>query len=46
VLGRRGQAVLTADELGRFGCDDLPRGLVSLRCRTPAGTVVTDWIAL
>ena len=42
-----GCITVTADALGRFLADDVPRGPVSLRCVTGAATAtVTDWIIL
>ena len=35
-----------ADEFGFFVVDGLPTGPVRLRCDTPTGRVVTDWVRL
>jgi hypothetical protein len=35
-----------ADEFGFFEVRDLPTGPVRLRCDTPTGRVVTDWVRL
>jgi hypothetical protein len=35
-----------AEDTGFFDLTDMPRGLVRLRCDTPAGRLVTDWIRL
>ena len=35
-----------ADSAGFFMLPDKPRGLVRLRCDTPAGRLVTDWLRL
>ena len=35
-----------ADDLGLFDFAGLPRGQVRLRCRTPDGNLVTDWVCL
>lgn len=35
-----------ADDIGFFELSGLPRGSVRLRCETPAGRLVTDWICL
>jgi hypothetical protein len=35
-----------ADDTGFFGLPDVPRGLVRLRCDTPTGRLVTDWVRL
>jgi hypothetical protein len=42
-----GSTTVQADEIGRFACDDVPRGPFSLRCATSSATaIVTDWIVL
>ncbi len=42
-----GSITVQADEIGRFSCDDVPRGPFSLRCETATATpIVTDWIVL
>lgn len=42
-----GSVTVQADEVGRFACDNVPRGPFSLRCVTSAATpIVTDWIVL
>ena len=44
---RDGSAVrIEADDIGFFDFADLPRGQVRLRCGTPDGTLVTDWVCL
>lgn len=35
-----------ADDVGFFQLDRMPRGPVRLRCDTPAGRLVTDWVRL
>jgi hypothetical protein len=35
-----------ADSAGFFMLPDTPHGLVRLRCHTPAGRLVTDWVRL
>jgi hypothetical protein len=35
-----------ADDIGLFDFAGLPRGQVRLRCETPDGTLVTDWVCL
>jgi hypothetical protein len=35
-----------ADDIGLFDLADLPRGQVRLRCQTPDGNLVTDWVCL
>jgi len=35
-----------ADDIGFFQLSGVPRGSVRLRCDTPAGHLVTDWICL
>jgi hypothetical protein len=37
---------LELDELGRFGADRLPPGLVRLRTMGVDGRVVTEWVAI
>jgi hypothetical protein len=37
---------ITADESGFFELPSLPDGPVRLRCDTPTGRVVTDWVRL
>ncbi|MEP7054752.1 MAG: hypothetical protein ABI912_05845 [Actinomycetota bacterium] len=47
VRHRGGLILVPADELGRFACDSIQHGPVSLRCLTSSATpVVTDWIVL
>ncbi|MEP7054749.1 MAG: hypothetical protein ABI912_05830, partial [Actinomycetota bacterium] len=42
-----GSVTVSADDIGRFACDGVPRGPFSLRCVTSAATpIVTDWIVL
>jgi hypothetical protein len=36
----------TADGMGCFALDRPPRGPVQIRCRVPAGLVLTDWVLL
>ncbi|MEV5407803.1 hypothetical protein AB0K60_03045 [Thermopolyspora sp. NPDC052614] len=43
---RHRERTIHADDLGRFACDDLPAGLLGVRCRTAEETVVTDWVAI
>jgi len=35
-----------ADDIGLFDFAGLPRGQVRLRCQTPDGHLVTDWVCL
>jgi hypothetical protein len=35
-----------ADDIGFFDFDGSPRGRIRLRCDTPAGKLITDWICL
>jgi len=35
-----------ADDLGFFDFTGMPRGSVRLRCETPTGRLVTDWVSL
>jgi hypothetical protein len=35
-----------ADDIGFFELPDLPRGPVRLRCDTPTGRLVTEWVQL
>lgn len=35
-----------ADDMGFFDFAEMPRGQVRLRCETPAGRLVTDWVRL
>jgi hypothetical protein len=35
-----------ADDIGFFDFAGMPRGQVRLRCETPTGRLVTDWICL
>jgi hypothetical protein len=35
-----------ADDIGFFDCAGMPRGQVRLRCETPTGRLVTDWVCL
>jgi len=37
---------IEADDIGFFDCAGLPRGRIRLRCDTPTGRLVTDWICL
>jgi hypothetical protein len=37
---------IEADDMGFFDFEGLPRGQVRLRCETPAGRLVTDWVGL
>jgi hypothetical protein len=37
---------IEADDIGLFDFAGLPRGQVRLRCETPDGTLVTDWVCL
>jgi len=37
---------IEADDLGFFDFTGMPRGQVRLRCETPTGRLVTDWICL
>ncbi len=42
-----GSVTVQADELGRFSCDGIGRGPVSLRCITPGATpIITEWIVV
>ncbi len=43
IRDRRGATTVDADEMGRFTATGLEPGPVSLRCRTAAGDVDTDW---
>jgi hypothetical protein len=38
--------LIEADDMGFFDFAGLPRGQVRLRCETPAGRLVTDWVGL
>ena len=35
-----------ADDIGLFDFAGLPRGQLRLRCQTPDGNLVTDWVCL
>ena len=35
-----------ADDIGLFDFSGLPRGQLRLRCETPDGNLVTDWVCL
>ncbi len=35
-----------ADDIGFFEISDAPRGPVRLRCDTPTGRLITDWVCL
>ena len=35
-----------ADDIGLFDVAGMPRGQVRLRCQTPDGSLVTDWVCL
>ena len=35
-----------ADDIGLFDFAGLPRGQIRLRCQTPDGNLVTDWMCL
>ena len=37
---------IEADDIGFFDFAGLPRGQVRLRCETPDGNLVTDWVCL
>jgi hypothetical protein len=37
---------IEADDIGLFDFAGLPRGQVRLRCQTPDGNLVTDWVCL
>jgi|HubBroStandDraft_6_1064221.scaffolds.fasta_scaffold582467_2 hypothetical protein len=37
---------VNADDIGFFDLSDGPRGSVRLRCDTPTGRLITDWICL
>ncbi len=37
---------IEADDIGFFNFAGLPRGRIRLRCETPSGRLVTDWICL
>jgi hypothetical protein len=37
---------IEADDIGFFDFAGLPRGQIRLRCDTPSGQLVTDWICL
>jgi hypothetical protein len=37
---------IEADDIGLFDFDGLPPGQVRLRCETPDGNLVTDWVCL
>lgn len=37
---------IEADDIGFFDCGGLPRGRIRLRCETPSGRLVTDWVCL
>ena len=37
---------VNADDIGFFDLSDGPRGSVRLRCDTPTGRLITDWIRL
>jgi hypothetical protein len=37
---------IEADDIGFFDFAGLPRGRIRLRCDTPSGRLVTDWICL
>jgi hypothetical protein len=39
-------APVSVDELGCFHVERPPSGLVRLRCRVPAGVLLTDWIRI
>jgi hypothetical protein len=37
---------IEADDIGFFDFGGLPRGRIRLRCETPSGRLVTDWVCL
>jgi hypothetical protein len=37
---------VTADDIGFFDLSGGPRGSVRLRCETPTGRLITDWVCL
>jgi hypothetical protein len=37
---------IEADDIGFFDFAGLPRGRIRLRCETPSGRLVTDWVCL
>ena len=37
---------IEADDIGFFDFDGLPRGRIRLRCDTPTGRLITDWVSL
>jgi hypothetical protein len=37
---------IEADDMGLFDFAGLPHGQVRLRCETPDGNLVTDWVCL
>jgi hypothetical protein len=37
---------IEADDIGFFDVAGLPRGRIRLRCETPSGRLVTDWVCL
>jgi hypothetical protein len=37
---------IEADDMGFFDFAGMPRGQIRLRCETPAGRLVTDWVGL
>jgi hypothetical protein len=41
-----GVTEVAADPIGRFACDDVARGPVSLRCRVGGRIVDTEWVAV
>jgi len=41
-----GVVQVEADDVGFFELPDMPYGLVRLRCGTPTGRLVTDWVRL
>lgn len=41
-----GSIRIEADDIGFFSFVGLPRGRIRLRCDTPTGRLVTDWVCL
>jgi hypothetical protein len=41
-----GSIRIEADDIGFFAFAGLPRGRIRLRCDTPTGRLITDWICL
>jgi hypothetical protein len=41
-----GAFLVEVDDAGFFDLPSMPRGLVRLRCDTPTGRLVTDWVRL